>query len=93
MTVFRAGGSAPANFEVIPLAEVDCARFSPGLRRRHRGMELAVGASAWDHRNSYGRPAHAGILRSGVNNFGVMEVLNAVVDISPRPARASPSPR
>jgi peptide subunit release factor RF-3 len=30
---------------------------------------------------------------SGVNNFGVMEVLNAVVDMSPRPARAPPSPR
>jgi peptide chain release factor 3 len=60
---------------------------------RLESMELAVGASAeWDHELPGGKltPVFFG---SGVNNFGVMEVLDAVVDMSPRPARAWPTPR
>jgi peptide chain release factor 3 len=57
-------------------------------------MELAVGASAeWDHEAFLAGKLTPVFFGSGVNNFGVMEVLDAVVDMSPRPARALPSPK
>jgi peptide chain release factor 3 len=49
-------------------------------------MELAVGASiAWDHQEFLAARLTPVFFGSGVNNFGVMEVLNAVVDMSPPP--------
>ena len=73
MTVFEAGSEKrPQDFEVIPLAEAD--------------MELAVGASAaWNHEQFLAAKLTPVFFGSGVNNFGVQEVLNAVVDMSPPP--------
>jgi peptide chain release factor 3 len=49
-------------------------------------MELAVGASAeWDHEAFLAGKLTPVFFGSGVNNFGVMEVLDAVVDMSPPP--------
>jgi len=49
-------------------------------------MELAVGASpAWDHEAFLAGKLTPVFFGSGVNNFGVMEVLDALVDMSPSP--------
>lgn len=89
MTVFQAGSEKrPEDFEVIPLAEVDKlrARFGQAYDDAIESMELAVGASiAWDHQEFLAARLTPVFFGSGVNNFGVMEVLNAVVDMSPPP--------
>ena len=49
-------------------------------------MELAVGASpAWDHEAFLAAKQTPVFFGSGVNNFGVMEVLDALVDMAPPP--------
>ena len=49
-------------------------------------MELAVGASpAWDHDAFLAAKQTPVFFGSGVNNFGVMEVLDALVDMAPPP--------
>ncbi|RKJ98371.1 peptide chain release factor 3 [Alicycliphilus denitrificans] len=89
MTVFQAGSEKrPEDFEVIPLAEVGKlrARFGQAYDDAIESMELAVGASiAWDHQEFLAARLTPVFFGSGVNNFGVMEVLNAVVDMSPPP--------
>ena len=51
-----------------------------------KGMELAVGASpAWDHEAFLAGKLTPVFFGSGVNNFGVMEVLDALVDMAPPP--------
>ena len=89
MTVFQAGSEKrPEDFEVIPLAEVGKLRerFGQAYDDAIESMELAVGASiAWDHQEFLAARLTPVFFGSGVNNFGVMEVLNAVVDMSPPP--------
>ncbi len=89
MTVFQPGSDKrPQDFEVIPLAEHDKlrARFGQAFDHALEGMELAVGASApWDHAAFLAAKLTPVFFGSGVNNFGVMEVLNAVVDMAPPP--------
>lgn len=89
MTVFAAGSEKrPEDFEVIPLTEVDRlrARFGKAYDDAIESMELAQGASAeWDHQAFLEGKLTPVFFGSGVNNFGVMEVLNAVVDMSPPP--------
>ncbi len=89
MTVFEAGSERrPQDFETIPLSDRDTliARFGNDFLAAEESMELAVGASpAWDHEaflNAKQTPVFFG---SGVNNFGVMEVLDALVDMAPAP--------
>ncbi len=89
MTVFTPGSDrGPKDFEVVPLTETDRlrARFGQEFDDALETMELAVGASAAWKRDAFlaGKltPVFFG---SGVNNFGVMEVLDAVVDMSPPP--------
>ena len=89
MTVFESGSERlPHDFETVPLSE------QSSLRQRFEGewdtsmesMELATGASpAWD-RDAFlaGRQTPV-FFGSGVNNFGVMEVLDALVDLAPSP--------
>jgi peptide chain release factor 3 len=49
-------------------------------------MELATGASpAWDHAAFLAGKQTPVFFGSGVNNFGVMEVLDALVDLAPSP--------
>ncbi|WP_119965215.1 peptide chain release factor 3 [Simplicispira lacusdiani] len=89
MTVFQAGSEKrPEDFEIIPLSDVEKlrARFGQAYDDAIESMELAVGASiAWDHQEFLGARLTPVFFGSGVNNFGVMEVLNAVVDMSPPP--------
>ena len=62
------------------------ARFGQAYADAIESMELAVGASiAWDHQEFLAARLTPVFFGSGVNNFGVMEVLNAVVDMSPPP--------
>ncbi len=89
MTVFTAGSEKrPQDFEVIPLADADKlrARFGQAFDDALESMELAQGASAeWDHDAFLAGKLTPVFFGSGVNNFGVMEVLDAVVDMSPSP--------
>ena len=89
MTVFQPGSEKrPQDFEVIALAEVDRlrARFGQAFDDALESMELAQGASApWDHEAFLAGKLTPVFFGSGVNNFGVMEVLDALVDMSPPP--------
>ncbi|MBH1963840.1 MAG: peptide chain release factor 3 [Comamonadaceae bacterium] len=89
MTVFQSGSDKrPQDFEVISLDETDRlrARFGQSFDDAMESMELAVGASAeWDHEAFLAGKLTPVFFGSGVNNFGVMEVLDAVVDMSPSP--------
>ena len=89
MTVFTPGSDrGPKDFEVVPLAEADRLRkrFGQSFDDALESMELAVGASAaWDHEAFLAGQLTPVFFGSGVNNFGVMEVLDAVVDMSPPP--------
>ena len=89
MTVFEPGSEKrPQDFEVIPLSESDKlrARFGQAFDDALESMELAVGASTtWSHEQFLAAKLTPVFFGSGVNNFGVQEVLNAVVDMSPPP--------
>lgn len=89
MTVFEAGSERrPEDFETIPLADDQRlrARFGQAFDDALESMELAQGASAaWDHGAFLAGQLTPVFFGSGVNNFGVMEVLDAVVDMSPPP--------
>ncbi|WP_313075693.1 peptide chain release factor 3 [Melaminivora sp.] len=89
MTVFQAGSDKrPEDFETIPLSEAERlrARFGQTFDDALESMELAVGASApWDHAQFLAAKLTPVFFGSGVNNFGVKEVLDAVVDMSPPP--------
>ena len=89
MTVFTPGSDrGPKDFEVVPLAESDRLRkrFGQAFDDALESMELAVGASAaWNHEAFLAGQLTPVFFGSGVNNFGVMEVLDAVVDMSPPP--------
>ncbi|RAR55581.1 UNVERIFIED_CONTAM: peptide chain release factor 3 (bRF-3) [Acidovorax defluvii] len=89
MTVFTPGSDrGPKDFEVVPLAEADRLRkrFGQSFDDALESMELAVGASAeWNHADFLAGKLTPVFFGSGVNNFGVMEVLDAVVDMSPPP--------
>ena len=95
MTVFQPGSERrPQDFEAIPLAEADKlrARFGQSFDDALESMELAQGASApWDHEAFLAGKLTPVFFGSGVNNFGVMEVLDAVVDMSPPPGPSKSS--
>jgi peptide chain release factor 3 len=94
MTVFEAGTEKrPHEFEVLPRADGTAlqARFGVYFDEALEGMDLAVGASAkWDHDAFLAAKLTPVFFGSGLNNFGVKEVLDAVVDMAPppRPRRA-----
>ena len=89
MTVFTPGSDrGPKDFEVVPLAEAERLRkrFGQPFDDALESMELAMGASAtWSHEDFLAGKLTPVFFGSGVNNFGVMEVLDAVVDMSPPP--------
>ncbi|MBY0409824.1 MAG: GTP-binding protein, partial [Burkholderiaceae bacterium] len=89
MTVFTPGSDrGPKDFEVVPLTEADRLRkrFGKSFDDALESMELAVGASAaWNRDDFLAGKLTPVFFGSGVNNFGVMEVLDAVVDMSPPP--------
>ena len=89
MTVFDSGKERlPQEFETIQLDNRTelLKRFGSEFESAEQSMELAAGASpAWD-RDAFlaGRQTPV-FFGSGVNNFGVMEVLDALVDLAPSP--------
>ncbi|MEY3475062.1 MAG: hypothetical protein RL087_1520 [Pseudomonadota bacterium] len=89
MTVFEAGSERrPQDFETIPLTDTVAlkARFGSEYEAAHESMELAAGASPeWDHQAFLDAKQTPVFFGSGVNNFGVMEVLDALVDLAPSP--------
>jgi peptide chain release factor 3 len=89
MTVFESGSERlPQEFEAIPLSDKATlhARFGSEFDSAVEAMELAVGASpAYDHAAFLAGNQTPVFFGSGVNNFGVMEVLDALVDLAPSP--------
>lgn len=89
MTVFEAGNKSRAqDFETIPLTEIDTLRqrFGAEFDAALEDMELATGASPeWDREAFLQSEQTPVFFGSGVNNFGVKEVLDALVDVAPAP--------
>jgi peptide chain release factor 3 len=89
MTVFDSGSERlPQDFEVMPLSNREAlrARFGQEFTEAEESMELAVGASPeWNHEAFLAGKQTPVFFGSGVNNFGVMEVLDALVDLAPSP--------
>jgi peptide chain release factor 3 len=89
MTVFESGSEKrPEDLDTVPLTD------TAGLQRRFgseyeaaaESMELAAGASPeWDHAAFLAAKQTPVFFGSAVNNFGVMEVLDALVDLAPSP--------
>ena len=89
MTVFESGSERlPQDFDTIPLTDRDALlkRFGHEFETATDSMELATGASpAWDKDAFLAGRQTPVFFGSGVNNFGVMEVLDALVDLAPSP--------
>ena len=89
MTVFDGGKERrPQDFETMPLTDpaVLQARFGHDWDTALESMELATGASpAFDREAFLAGKQTPVFFGSGVNNFGVMEVLDALVDLAPSP--------
>jgi len=89
MTVFESGSERlPQDFETVPLTEQDALRqrFGAEWDVAMESMELATGASpTWDREAFLAGKQTPVFFGSGVNNFGVMEVLDALVDLAPSP--------
>jgi peptide chain release factor 3 len=89
MTVFESGSERrPQDFDTIPLADTEelRRRFGSEYDAAADSMELAAGASPeWDHAAFLAAKQTPVFFGSAVNNFGVMEVLDALVDLAPSP--------
>ena len=89
MTVFESGSERlPQDFETVPLTGQAAlrARFGAEWDTAMESMELATGASpTWDREAFLAGKQTPVFFGSGVNNFGVMEVLDALVDLAPPP--------
>ncbi|ABM56440.1 peptide chain release factor 3 [Verminephrobacter eiseniae] len=89
MTVFEPGSQRrPQDFEAIALSAADRLRqrFGAAFDAALDSMELAAGASpAWDPAAFLAGKLTPVFFGSGVNNFGVLEVLDALVDMAPPP--------
>ena len=89
MTVFEPGSDrGPKDFTTIPLSDhaTLLKRFGHEFETARDSMELATGASpTWDHAAFLAGKQTPVFFGSGVNNFGVMEVLEALVDLAPSP--------
>jgi len=89
MTVFESGSERlPQDFETVPLTEQSklAERFGLEWQTAMDSMELATGASPTFDRKAFLAGQQTPVFfGSGVNNFGVMEVLDALVDLAPSP--------
>jgi len=89
MTVFESGSERlPQDFDAMPLSDTAAllARFGNEWAAAAESMELATGASpTWDLDAFLAGKQTPVFFGSGVNNFGVMEVLDALVDLAPSP--------
>jgi peptide chain release factor 3 len=89
MTVFESGSERrPQDFETIALADAARLkeRFGTEYEAAAESMELATGASPeWNRELFLSAKQTPVFFGSAVNNFGVMEVLDALVDLAPPP--------
>jgi peptide chain release factor 3 len=89
MTVFESGSERlPQDFEAIALSEQAklAERFAMEWTTAMESMELATGASPIFDKEAFLAGKQTPVFfGSGVNNFGVMEVLDALVDLAPSP--------
>jgi peptide chain release factor 3 len=89
MTVFESGSERlPQDFEAIALSEQAklAERFAMEWTTAMDSMELATGASPTFDKEAFLAGKQTPVFfGSGVNNFGVMEVLDALVDLAPSP--------
>ncbi|MFZ2392659.1 MAG: peptide chain release factor 3 [Rhodoferax sp.] len=89
MTVFESGSERlPQDFEAMPLSDPTALqkRFGHEWDTALESMELATGASPKFDRAAFLAGKQTPVFfGSGVNNFGVMEVLDALVDLAPSP--------
>ena len=89
MTVFQAGQDPrPQDFDTIALTQIDILRkrFGHDFEQAEANMELISGASpTFDRQEFLAGKQTPVFFGSGVNNFGVMEVLDALVDLAPSP--------
>ncbi|TWO70556.1 peptide chain release factor 3 [Caenimonas sedimenti] len=89
MTVFESGSERrPQDFDTVPLTDTEAlrGRFGSEYEAAAESMELAAGASpTWDHAAFLAAKQTPVFFGSAVNNFGVMEVLDALVDLAPSP--------
>jgi peptide chain release factor 3 len=89
MTVFESGSERlPHDFDAMPLSDPAAlkTRFGHDWETALESMELATGASpAFDREAFLAGKQTPVFFGSGVNNFGVMEVLDALVDLAPSP--------
>ncbi|MDD5028180.1 MAG: peptide chain release factor 3 [Rhodoferax sp.] len=89
MTVFEAGSERrPQDFDAMPLSKPEAlqARFGHDWDTALESMELATGASPTFDREAFLAGQQTPVFfGSGVNNFGVMEVLDALIDLAPSP--------
>ena len=89
MTVFDSGSERlPQDFETHPLSQQAqlAERFGAEWQTAMDSMELATGASPTFDREAFLAGKQTPVFfGSGVNNFGVMEVLDALVDLAPSP--------
>ncbi|MBP9905195.1 MAG: peptide chain release factor 3, partial [Rhodoferax sp.] len=89
MTVFESGSERrPQDFESIPITDTETLtqRFGFEIDAAFESMELATGASPTFDANAFLAGKQTPVFfGSGVNNFGVMEVLDALIDLAPSP--------
>ena len=89
MTVFEAGSERlPQDFETLGLSDQASlsARFDLTWAEAMESMALATGASPHFDQAAFLQGQQTPVFfGSGVNNFGVMEVLDALVDLAPFP--------
>ena len=89
MTVFQSGQDRrPQDFDTVPLTQRDTLhkRFGHDFEQAEANMDLVSGASPAFDRNEFLAGKQTPVFfGSGVNNFGVMEVLDALVDLAPPP--------
>jgi peptide chain release factor 3 len=89
MTVFESGSERrPQDFDTVALSDraTLIQRFGSEFEAAEESMELATGASPVFDREAFLAGKQTPVFfGSGVNNFGVMEVLDALVDLAPSP--------
>jgi peptide chain release factor 3 len=91
MTVFEPGSDrGPKDYTTLPKSDQAALlkRVGHEFETAFESMELATGASpAYNHEAFLAGKQTPVFFGSGVNNFGVMEVLDALVDLAPSPQK------
>jgi len=86
MRVFRAGQDRRGQDEIIQGTDAIAARFGDTFRKAHDDIELVRGASpAFDHAAFLAGRQTPMFFGSAINNFGVQEVLDTLVELAPAP--------